>query len=411
MPNIVAPSNAELGFEITASKKSWVLASGHAVSCLSDAVFEDSSFHDNKIEIAGLLSGAGGGNAGIHVEGLRTTINIDVSGSVQGAYGVVLSGDNEVLDNQGHIGGAGTAILASGNAASVENSGSLLASDGLGVDLRGGSGQDQFDNTGTITADTGIITDGAVKLTNGASGEVTVNHDAVRLETAAGVHSKITNLGEMTSTGKHYVILGGNGNETVVNRGTLTGQIDLGGGNDVFDNRGGTVVGFLPGGEAFGGKGNDTYLISSNINLFEYKGEGTDTVKSSISYTLSDNFERLFLTGSADINATGNASANVIHGNKGDNILDGKTGADHLTGSGGADTFVFKTGYGKDTITDFAHGVDHINLSGLTGIQGFADLKSHIEVSGDNLVIHVGTDTLTLDGVHKGDLTSADIIF
>jgi len=51
----------------------------------------------------------------------------------------------------------------------------------------------------------------------------------------------------------------------------------------------------------------------------------------------------------------------------------GGGGADQLTGGGGNDTFLFKAvsdstpGAGHDTITDFAHGSDHIDISAIAG--------------------------------------------
>ncbi len=108
--------------------------------------------------------------------------------------------------------------------------------------------------------------------------------------------------------------------------------------------------------------------------VLEKKGEGNDTVEAAISYTLPWNVENLVLTGTGDIDGTGNGLDNVIVGNDGDNVLEGGVGNDTLTGGDGADTFLFaypllstsfdaeaSTGH-VDAITDFESGVDSIEL-------------------------------------------------
>ena len=75
--------------------------------------------------------------------------------------------------------------------------------------------------------------------------------------------------------------------------------------------------------------GNDTYAVDNAGDVvIESFGEGTDTVQSGITYTLGSDVENLTLTGSADINGTGNALDNVIIGNSGANTMTGLAGND-----------------------------------------------------------------------------------
>ncbi|MFN9259386.1 calcium-binding protein, partial [Microcystis sp.] len=113
-----------------------------------------------------------------------------------------------------------------------------------------------------------------------------------------------------------------------------------------------------------GGLGNDTYQVDTTTDtITENANQGTDTVQSSVTYTLGNNLENLTLTGTANINGTGNTLNNIITGNSGNNILNGGTGIDTLiggtgndtiTGGAGSDRFTFNNrNEGIDTITDF----------------------------------------------------------
>jgi Ca2+-binding RTX toxin-like protein len=116
-----------------------------------------------------------------------------------------------------------------------------------------------------------------------------------------------------------------------------------------------------------GGAGDDTYHVDNAGDVVkEFTGEGTDTVVSSVSFSLSGyELEKLTLTGASTISGKGNSLANILTGNSGGNVLDGGSGADTMTGGSGNDTFVFSSALGAsniDTITDFSVVSDTIRL-------------------------------------------------
>ena len=111
---------------------------------------------------------------------------------------------------------------------------------------------------------------------------------------------------------------------------TLTGTADINATGTDADN---VLTGNSGSNILTGGLGNDTYVIQ-NIGdiIVEAAGAGTDTVVSSVTYTLGANLENLTLTGHDNLNGTGNAGDNVINGNIGDNYLSGGAGNDTLVG-------------------------------------------------------------------------------
>jgi Ca2+-binding RTX toxin-like protein len=152
----------------------------------------------------------------------------------------------------------------------------------------------------------------------------------------------------------------------------------------------------------FGGAGDDTYIVDGLGDSVREDGTagvddgGIDTVKSSVSVTLSAFVEHLTLTGEAAIDGTGNGLANVITGNAGANHLVGLAGNDVLNGRGGAD--LLDGGEGSDT-----YKVDGSDIVHDTGSQGL----DKVVADGDYaLAAGSGIERLTTAaGIVGGDLT------
>jgi Ca2+-binding RTX toxin-like protein len=142
----------------------------------------------------------------------------------------------------------------------------------------------------------------------------------------------------------------GGGDDDTVYGGAGTDYMDGGGGDDYLDGGTGndTMVGNF---------GDDTYIVDSAADVItEYTAtDGVDTVYSSVTYTMPHYVDRLILTGSAAINATGTADADTLVGNTGDNILIGLAGTDFLSGGDGNDRLF--GGAGPDTL-DGGNGLD-----------------------------------------------------
>lgn len=139
----------------------------------------------------------------------------------------------------------------------------------------------------------------------------------------------------------------------------------------------------------FGGTGNDTYIVDNVKDLVtEVLNEGTDTVRSSVTYTLTTDVENLVLTGETNLNGTGNAAANTLIGNIGNNTLNGLVGADTMLGGEGNDTYIV------DNAADLS--------------VEYGDEGTDVVMSSVTYALYVNTEKLVLTGTAAINGTGSD---
>ncbi|ATR79842.1 putative Ig domain-containing protein [Moraxella osloensis] len=271
--------------------------------------------------------------------------------------------------------------------------------------LIGGAGNDKLDG-GT----------GADKMTGGTgndtyivdnTGDIVIENANEGIDT---VLSSITytlgnNVENFTLTGTTAINGTGNALDNILIGNTAINTLTGGAGNDTLDGGAGAD-------KLIGGTGNDTYVVDNTGDVItENANGGTDTVQSSITYTLGANLENLTLTGTTTINGTGNAlkntlmgnnAANILSGGAGDDILDGGLGNDTLIGGAGNDTYIYRANQGVDSIDNAGGGTDSINFADINDSQ----LSYHKD--SNDLVILVDKDLGQQVRVKNYFVTTAD---
>ncbi len=280
-----------------------------------------------------------------------------------------------------------------------------------GIDtLIGGGGNDTYilNNASTVVDETTSISLNGTPIGSGGI-------DTVQCAFSYSIAAKPF-LENITLTGTANATATGNGG---VN--TLVGND----GNNILDG------GLNTGGNAgladtfFGSLGNDTYIVHqstdtivADANTAHSADSGTDLILSSVSYDMSSyahGAENLTLTGTAWINAIGNALIDTITGNTGNNIIDGtQTDGGYLKGGSGNDT-LYASLIGGDQTLDGGTGADVMvtgvghqiyvvdnagdtivqgaTVGGLHGIDSYVTFDMNVQAAG------TGERELTLEGV------------
>ncbi|MDB5430591.1 MAG: putative calcium-binding protein [Caulobacter sp.] len=198
-----------------------------------------------------------------------------------------------------------------------------------------------------------------------ATGGVNANL-ATGVATGPGVSDTLVNVENLTGSG-HDDTLTGSAANNVLDGGAGDDGLYGGAGRDTL--LGGAGADILDGGVAndvmAGGAGDDTYYVENAADVVtELPGDGYDTVYAATTWkaTAGSEIEKIVLSGSAGIGATGNAFTVEIDGNGGANNLNDGGGAAVLKGGAGNDTYVV-TNTGTTVQEDAGAGTDAINTS------------------------------------------------
>jgi len=265
--------------------------------------------------------------------------------------------------------------------------GNDLLDGGLGADsLVGGAGDD------TYIID--IIGDVVTEL----AGE---GNDTVNSAITYVIGNELENL-QLTGT----AIINATGN-SLENR--LTGNSA----NNKLDGKAGADV-------MLGGLGNDNYIVdNSGDSVTELASEGTDTITSSIAWTLGVNLENLTLSGTQAIAGNGNTLNNTIKGNAAANVLFGDAATDSLTGGNGMDVLIGGIGKDKLYLAETVAVTDTVKIAtgdskwnGYDVVANFALGNGVTNITTDQLDLDTTTiaaNTAAVDGLDKGIIKSHSI--
>jgi Ca2+-binding RTX toxin-like protein len=158
-----------------------------------------------------------------------------------------------------------------------------------------------------------------------------------------------------------------------------------------------------------GGGGADSMYGAGGIDTGSYAHAKAGVVANLADNSANTNEAQADFYNSVE-NLIGSSFNDTLIGDAGSNALDGGRGNDTLTGAAGNDTFVFRSGFGHDTITDFTAGQDAIELhDGLFANSNAALAAATQSESGIDVVITVdAADIIVLHNVQLADLRASD---
>ncbi|MBD2269267.1 DUF4347 domain-containing protein [Anabaena sp. FACHB-1391] len=309
----------------------------------------------------------GAGNDSYYVDNTADSITENLNEGTDIVYSSViytLSTNVENLTLQGT-----TAINGTGNNLNniiTGNAADNVLTGGTGADtMIGGAGNDSYyvDNTADIITE--LVNQGTDSVFTTVTYTLTPNTENLTLQGTTAINGTGNDLNNIiTGNAADNVLIGGLGNDTLI-----------------------------------GGAGNDSYYVDSTADIItENVNEGTDSVFTTVTYTLTPNTENLTLQGTTAINGTGNDLDNSITGNAAANILRGGFGNDTLylgLNDNAVDNVNYVLGDATDTVYHFVRGVggDKLNFTGIASFDVITSGNSTLVRAGDGIIGNPGFGT------------------
>ena len=398
-------------------------------------------------------------HSGMTVSGDATSTGIDLR-LATGIATFTLTGTapinvHDASDGNGIVGNDGNNIITVTAGADAVAGG--LGTDRLIVDYHLATGAVTGDSTSNFTEAGGggrlvTITDGTFEnftiLTGSGADTITTGSGDDIIRTGEGA-------GTITAGQGANIIIGGSGADTItaldggnfINGGDGTNTITSGSGNDVIRSGtgadtivagGGNDVITVQGGAdtSASGAGDDRLVVDYSVfstavtggvtsgnPVDGYTGQIADSAGNSVGFQNTENFtittgsgNDIITTGDGIDRLSGGAGNDLLNGGGGNDhllgglgndVLTGGAGRDVLTGNGGADRFDFnavaETGVTvttRDTITDFVHAVDKIDLSTIDAIAGGGTANDAFTFMGTGAFNGAGEVRVVQSGLH-----------
>ena len=361
---------------------------------------------------------------------------------IENAYGAAgddtLTGNsvaNRLTGNEGNdilSGGAGADKLFGGDGSDLLDGGSgndLLRGDAGDDVSSGGDGNDQlYAGAGDTGNDVAIGGAGNDVLGGAAGDDLLVGGGA---DEGAVLHL-LSSSGDSSDDGSD-TLFGGDGNDTLLGGGWDDGAVSDNGAYDVGEEvktgtgtdviwagAGDDLIEAAAGADTLGGgAGDDTLNGGGGDDLFYGGKDAGDTGMNDV-INGEGGADEIFAGAGNDSIDGGSGNDNIfsgggddtVSGGSGDDTLWGGGGDDEFTGGTGVDVFVFASGHGDDTVTDFNVAEDELRLvSTATDFTSAADVTAAASEQAGGLLIDLGGgDSVFLDGLTLADIPSMNLV-